>query len=167
MPRNPVTPKRNPAPRRTRCANARRKRSRQPQIDDRLVPVLIAALEIAGACVASAAASLPYPEVREAMALSAEEKDRLTRAGVAIARCCAAAGSPHAEGIGLAFALTGLAAAKVELVLVGAAARAQDDGAEPEPLSPLVAALLALLILAPLAILGFSILHERKKQHAQ
>lgn len=170
MPHSHAAPKTRPAPRRARCGNARRRRgaAERPSVDERLMPMFIDALVIAGAVMASAAAGVPYSTARAVVALTPEEKERLAAAGLAVARCRAAA-SADAQAVGFGAALTALVAAKVELAMVAAEVRAEDGGAEPALISRRAAWLLVAAILAPLAILaGVLILQGRERgKHAE
>lgn len=166
MPRSATRPTDRPAPRRSRCDSARRRRgsAERPQVDERLLPMFMDAMVIAGAVVASAAAGVPYSEARAALELTPEEKKQLAAAGSAVARCRAGAAA-GAQAIGFGAALAALVAAKVELAMVAAEMRSEDGGTEPAPLSWRAAGLLVAAILAPFIILaGVLIFQERTKR---
>ena len=136
----------------------------QPQaaLDPRLFAVIFDALGVAAAIAASAATGCSYRELRETAAMTSAERQRLQEAAGSALQAHADWLGVHHDGIALAAILSGVAAGQVQVALVLADASAEAGDQTPEPLSPLAAALLVLLILAPFIVLTAVVIHGHK-----
>lgn len=164
MPHKTITP---PAPRRRRAgpgaprpivnapAAHRRppKRKGETSLDPRVGPLLFEALTTAAAATGSAATGASYYELRSAMALTPSDRARLAAGAGAVAAAHRRFFAKHAPAFELAATFAAVEAANINAAIATRELRAAEDGAAPEPLSGVAAAVAVALLLLPFVLL--------------
>lgn len=139
--------------------------------DECLCGLLFDALSSVETAILSATERAPYASFRQLLAFGEEERGELTKATQAVVAKHAVFFSKHKNAVEFALVLTALGAAKVDHLLSamdpceGPSPGAQEHAFGGHVCSPREALSIALIVLAPLGILGLALLiqHFRRK----
>lgn len=149
------TPRGSSNPQRASAATSRKPQLQRPVLDERVPGLLLDSLASVQAALASACTAVPYSDIRNALAVTDDEKRELTSMALSIAAEHPAFFSQHRDVLEFAVVWAGMHAVRVDHLFALGDEQPETGARNERACTGREAVFFALVILAPLLIFVF------------